>query len=320
MPNEKGNYIDRTVCDLQGMKSFIKVKYTNFGKLQLSGVNHSGKDNGAKQLASIDAYMDYYGRNGALFLAEMVTSGVAKKLATRSKEAAAKAGSKYPQPIFKSQGGTSAEKSKDNKPKYREILLAPGSSQDYVLTLTECDAQVTKTGGYRPAADAKKTTINVGISSRDLVSLAKVIEAEYSAYRVMSVMKSEEAYAALRKGQNNTEPASPAPAPAPAPAPQNTAVTTPAVEDISTVVTVYDDCGALNGRPYTSTLKRGWSVVERAVQRVQRLKDYDGCSGTVSVKTAIENGTIGNYIIDVFNNEDPSVSSKVIVIIDKLIK
>lgn len=63
---------DFVIYQLQGQKSFLKFKmdWANIGKLHLSFVAHTGRQNGCKQTDFIEAALDVEGGSGAIYLAE----------------------------------------------------------------------------------------------------------------------------------------------------------------------------------------------------------------------------------------------------------
>lgn len=69
---------DFVIYQLQGQKSFLKFKmdWANIGKLHLSFVAHTGRQNGCKQTDFIEAALDVEGGSGAIYLAEAVLNGM----------------------------------------------------------------------------------------------------------------------------------------------------------------------------------------------------------------------------------------------------
>lgn len=172
----------------QGLKSFVKAKpdMLQFEKVHFSFVEHSGKDNGAVQKQAVEAYIPVHGDTGALYLSQLILSGGAKALSKRNKEAAEKKKMEngdgktvYADAIFTAIGGS---KAKDNNPcQYREFKICPGLKSDYSMEIMTCEGQMTKTGGYAPAANATRTYIRVGVSTQLLCDLAVSIQSEWTA-------------------------------------------------------------------------------------------------------------------------------------------
>lgn len=69
---------DFVIYQLQGQKSFLKFKmdWANIGKLHLSFVAHTGRQNGCKQTDFIEAALDVEGGSGAIYFAEAVLNGM----------------------------------------------------------------------------------------------------------------------------------------------------------------------------------------------------------------------------------------------------
>lgn len=177
----------------QGAKSFVKFKmdWAKYGKIHLSFVQHEGKDAGCKQVASIDAALSANGANSALYLAELVLSGAARQLATKRRQEAKSANKNFAEPFFSNNGGTVQSRSKTGGAIYRSITLAPGNKSDYVLQAVEAEGEMTATGGIKMKSGAAVTRITVAVSTAELVTMARSIIIEWTAYRTAALSKGE---------------------------------------------------------------------------------------------------------------------------------
>lgn len=166
----------------QGIKSFCKAKgdWLKFDRVHLSFVSHAGKPS-CKQIVAIEGALKIHGKDGALFLSDMVLSGAAKKLADNSRAQVEQG--EYAKAIFESMGGTSAARSKEGKCMFRSFSLVPGMKSDYVIQMTTCDGVENATGGIQAISGAKRDTIRVALSAGELFDFARSVQIEYTAFR-----------------------------------------------------------------------------------------------------------------------------------------
>ena len=89
---------DFVIYQLQGQKSFLKFKmdWANIGKLHLSFVAHTGRQNGCKQTDFIEAALDVEGGSGAIYLAEAVLNGMMGQKRIQAIKKAKETQAKYP--------------------------------------------------------------------------------------------------------------------------------------------------------------------------------------------------------------------------------
>ncbi|MEG1925300.1 MAG: hypothetical protein RR415_06105 [Ruthenibacterium sp.] len=171
----------------QGKMSFVKAKmdWAAIDKIHLSFVKHTGQPT-CSPVSHIEAALSVGGATGALYLSQLVISGVASQkrkisLAKTADERKANPGKTvYPQPFFESFGGTAA---KGKETLFRAVSLAPGMATDYVLQAKEGAGEITNTGGIQMKKGAKETRISVGFSSAELLAFAVAIQIEWTAYR-----------------------------------------------------------------------------------------------------------------------------------------
>lgn len=235
--NEK-NYNDFVLYEQQGASSFVKVKldWAPIGKVHLSFVKHSGKNNGCQQLAHIEAALGASSPGGesALFLSEAILNGLIARKRAMAIQRQQETKSKYPEPIFVASGGSPA---RNGKPcLWRQVTLSPGMKKPYALSALEAEGTVNKMGGFAKKENAEITRIDVAFTEEELIAFAGAIKMGWQAYLISSgACASESRHTASAP----EEPAMPAAASAAAPA-QPSAAALP-----SHVYVVYDDGGVV---------------------------------------------------------------------------
>lgn len=279
----------------QGLTSFCKAKsdWMQYDKVHLSFVKHSGRQYGCKQVLAIEGALKIHGADGALYLAELVLRGAAKKLADKSRTNPGQNG--YLRPIFTSMGGTVASRSADGKCVFRQVSLAPGSKSDYVLSMMTCDGEETGTGGIQPVKGAKRETIFVALSAADLVDFARSVQTEYTAYRTSVLL--------------HNSPAAPAPSAA---EPQAVAPQVPTM-----LVLMYESSGMYNkGLPFATTLGEAPTLLDKLVRatlkapQAYRLKD---ASAVTKAKQLFGKGDKASTIIN-FVGANGATTALVVVV------
>lgn len=252
---------------MQGLTSFCKAKgnWLPYDKIHLSFVKHEGRDKGCKQVLAIEGALKVHGSDGALYLSELVLSGAAKKLAEKSRANPGNNG--YLSPIFTSMGGTVASRSQDGKCVFRQFSVAPGMKSDFVFSMMTCDGEETKTGGIQPVKGAKRESINVSLSSADLVDFAASVKAEYAAYRTSMMLQPQEQPS---QASPAAHPSQAAPAPQSAPQPSAPEPAGQKIEGVPLVI-MYEHSGMLNsGLPFATTIAGAPALLGKLVRAVQK--------------------------------------------------
>lgn len=245
---------------VQGLKSFCKAKgdWLNFEKIHLSFVSHEGKPT-CKQVMSIEGAIKIHGKDGALFLSDMILSGVAKKIAD-SNRAAVQQG-EYAKPIFESMGGTSAARSKDGKCMFRNFSVSPGLKSDYVFTMVTCAGTENSTGGIQAVSGAKRDTIHVSLSSGDLFDFARSVQIEYTAFRTLCLSKGSRPANTLSTPVQGNQPQTPE-----VTQPQSVSANLPVLRRVCVIV---DTSGTFNlGIPIVTTSEKAILVIQEATKAV----------------------------------------------------
>ena len=163
---------DFVIYQLQGQKSFLKFKmdWANIGKLHLSFVAHTGRQNGCKQTDFIEAALDVEGGSGAISLAEAVLNGMMGQKRIQAIKKAKETQAKYPEELFVYNGGSPARN--DRPVMWRQISLIPGTKSAYVFQAVEAEGVQNQMGGYQKKRDAEVKRILVSCSKEDLIGLA----------------------------------------------------------------------------------------------------------------------------------------------------
>ena len=262
---------------MQGLKSFCKAKndWLPYGRVHLSFVRHTGKEDGCKQQLAIEGGVKLHGADGLLYLAELVMSGGVKQCAARSREKAGANG--YAAPIFTCMGGTISARAKDGKCIFRQFALAPGTKSDYVMSMMMCAGEESATGGVQPVKGAQRETIYVSLSAADLVDFSRSVLAEYTAYRTAIMLN---AYAAT-------------PASASAPEPDTEQHTAPesaptATEEAKAVAVIYDTVGCINrGQPYVVYASDAEEALKDAIIKMRDADEHYVC-GVEDFRTCLD--------------------------------
>ncbi len=293
---------------VQGSKSFCKAKgdWIDFKRIHLSFVRHNGKPD-CKQEAAIEGAVKLEGADGALFLAEMILSGAAKKLAARSKQEAAASGN-YPKAFFESMGGTVASRSSDGKCQFRQFSVAPGMKSDYVFTMVACEGQENRMGGIQPVQGAARTRIDVPLSAGDLFCFASCIRAEHTAQRVFIRLKDKGAISDKTNiASQNREPAA-------------TALVAATPTKGMTRCILYDTSGYYNNGLPKAVLIEG---AEKLLQDITRILLYQGNfvadkASYISAVKFINESKKGHTIVNFNGKMDESKSCSVVVVVDNI--
>ena len=247
------------VAQMQSGRSFVKAKMDSagIGKVHLSFVEHSGRPK-CEQLAAIEGYLNFEGAGSVSQLYYLVMSGDIRKKYAKSVKTARETGSKYPNAIWDSNGGSSEKRDISGnviKPcRYYAVQVSPGSKSDIVLQVMEGEGEVTETGGYMLKKGATVKRINVPftfldfcafvVDIHDAVMAYKSVHAqlgftgnetnEFTPYKPRNAAQTEPTNAPAATHQPAQQAAAPAPAPA---APQQNA------EKLSVVFVMYDSLG-----------------------------------------------------------------------------
>ena len=141
------------VAQMQSGRSFVKAKMDSagIGKVHLSFVEHSGRPK-CEQVAAIEGYLNFEGAGSVSQLYYLVMSRDIRKKYANSVKTARETGSKYPNAIWDSNGGSSEKRDANGnviKPcRYYAVQVSPGSKSDIVLQVMEGEGEGTETGGY----------------------------------------------------------------------------------------------------------------------------------------------------------------------------
>ena len=173
---------DFVIYQLQGQKNFLKFKmdWANIGKLHLSFVAHTGRQNGCKQTDFIEAALDVEGSSGAIYLAEAVLNGMMGQKRIQAIKKAKETQAKYPEELFAYNGGSPARN--DRPVMWRQISLIPGTKSAYVFQAVEAEGIQNQMGGYQKKPDAEVKRILVSCSKEDLIGLAGAFKMHWTAY------------------------------------------------------------------------------------------------------------------------------------------
>lgn len=298
---------------IQGLTSFCKARadWLEYDRIHLSFVKHEGKNNNCKQTLAIEGAVKLHGSDGVLYLSELILSGAAKKLAEKAKAAA---GNGYVQPIFTSMGGTVSARSNNGQCMFRQFSVVPGTKSEYVLQMTTCPGEENATGGIQPVKGAKRESIYVPLTSGDLVSFAKAVQIEVTAFRTVKM---------LSDGSKNSEENHTQPAPSEQPAEQKPAAqttqTVPAEKP--TLAIIYETTGIVNrGLPFAMLAENGVNVLKGVIQALLGAPDRYVCipeQYNNAVKL-IEGKQKGSAIVNLAGKQDASKKASIVVVVDTL--
>lgn len=274
-------------------------------------MKHEGKNNNCKQTLAIEGAVKLHGSDGVLYLSELILSGAAKKLAEKAKAAA---GNGYVQPIFTSMGGTVSARSNNGQCMFRQFSVVPGTKSEYVLQMTTCPGEENATGGIQPVKGAKRESIYVPLTSGDLVSFAKAVQIEVTAFRTVKM---------LSDGSKNSEENHTQPAPSEQPAEQKPAAqttqTVPAEKP--TLAIIYETTGIVNrGLPFAMLAENGVNVLKGVIQALLGAPERYVCipeQYNNAVKL-IEGKQKGSAIVNLAGKQDASKKASIVVVIDTL--
>lgn len=253
---------DFVIYQLQGQKSFLKFKmdWANIGKLHLSFVAHTGRQNGCKQTDFIEAALDVEGGSGAIYLAEAVLNGMMGQKRIQAIKKAKETQAKYPEELFVYNGGSPARN--DRPVMWRQISLIPGTKSAYVFQAVEAEGIQNQMGGYQKKPDAEVKRILVSCSKEDLIGLAGAFKMHWTAY-----LSNAERY--TQHMTNHREaPAAASDAPVQAPAPAVTQAPPAPVQNVNipdTAYTIYDSIG--NWMRVAGTPERALEMLQNAESR-----------------------------------------------------
>lgn len=289
---------------IQGLTSFCKARadWLEYDRIHLSFVKHEGKNNNCKQTLAIEGAVKLHGSDGVLYLSELILSGAAKKLAEKAKAAA---GNGYVQPIFTSMGGTVSARSNNGQCMFRQFSVAPGTKSEYVLQMMTCPGEENATGGIQPVKGAKRESIYVPLSSGDLVSFAKAVQIEVTAFRTAKMLS--------ESNKGNAQPETPA-----QPAPNTQPV---AQSEKPTLAIIYETTGIVNrGLPFAMLATDGVSVLKGVIQALLGAPERYICipeQYNNAVKL-IESKQKGSAIVNLAGKQDNSKKASIVVVIDNL--
>lgn len=289
---------------IQGLTSFCKARadWLEYDRIHLSFVKHEGKNNNCKQTLAIEGAVKLHGSDGVLYLSELILSGAAKKLAEKAKAAA---GNGYVQPIFTSMGGTVSARSNNGQCMFRQFSVAPGTKSEYVLQMMTCPGEENATGGIQPVKGAKRESIYVPLSSGDLVSFAKAVQIEVTAFRTAKMLS--------EGNKGNAQPENPA-----QPAPNTQPV---AQSEKPTLAIIYETTGIVNrGLPFAMLATDGVSVLKGVIQALLGAPERYICipeQYNNAVKL-IESKQKGSAIVNLAGKQDNSKKASIVVVIDNL--
>ena len=289
---------------IQGLTSFCKARadWLEYDRIHLSFVKHEGKNNNCKQTLAIEGAVKLHGSDGVLYLSELILSGAAKKLAEKAKAAA---GNGYVQPIFTSMGGTVSARSNNGQCMFRQFSVAPGTKSEYVLQMMTCPGEENATGGIQPVKGAKRESIYVPLSSGDLVSFAKAVQIEVTAFRTAKMLS--------EGNKGNVQPETPA-----QPAPNTQPV---AQSEKPTLAIIYETTGIVNrGLPFAMLATDGVSVLKGVIQALLGAPERYICipeQYNNAVKL-IESKQKGSAIVNLAGKQDNSKKASIVVVIDNL--
>lgn len=294
---------------IQGLTSFCKARadWLEYDRIHLSFVKHEGKNNNCKQTLAIEGAVKLHGSDGVLYLSELILSGAVKKLAEKAKAAA---GNGYVQPIFTSIGGTVSVRSNNGQCMFRQFSVAPGSKSEYVLQMTTCPGEENSTGGIQPVKGAKRESIYVPLSSGDLVSFAKAVQIEVTAFRTARMLSGN----TENSEKGHTQPATlekhtvqPAQSAAQAEKP--------------TLAIIYETTGIVNkGLPFAMLADNGVNMLKGVVQALLGAPERYVCIPEQYNKAVklIEDKQKGSAIVNLAGKQDASKKASIVVVIDTL--
>ena len=176
------------VAQMQSGRSFVKAKMDSagIGKVHLSFVEHSGRPK-CEQVAAIEGYLNFEGAGSVSQLYYLVMSRDIRKKYANSVKTARETGSKYPNAIWDSNGGSSEKHDANGnviKPcRYYAVQVSPGSKSDIVLQVMEGEGEVTETGGYMLKKGATVKRINVPLTFLDFCAFVVDIHDAVAAYK-----------------------------------------------------------------------------------------------------------------------------------------
>lgn len=255
----------------------LKVSTTNgdahmkatigIGKLHLSFVAHTGRQNGCKQTDFIEAALDVEGSSGAIYLAEAVLNGMMGQKRIQAIKKAKETQAKYPEELFVYNGGSPARN--DRPVMWRQISLIPGTKSAYVFQAVEAEGIQNQMGGYQKKPDAEVKRILVSCSKEDLIGLAGAFKMHWTAY-----LSNAERY--TQHMTNHREaPAAASDAPVQAPAPAVTQAPPAPVQNVNipdTAYTIYDSIG--NWMRVAGTPERALEMLQNAITTMKTKDGY----------------------------------------------
>lgn len=295
---------------IQELTSFCKARadWLEYDRIHLSFVKHEGKNNNCKQILAIEGAVKIHGSDGVLYLSELILSGAAKKLAEKAKAAA---GNSYVRPIFTSIGGTVSARSNNGQCMFRQFSVAPGTKSEYVLQMMTCPGEENATGGIQPVKEAKRESIYVPLTSGDLVSFAKAVQIEVTAFRTARM---------LNERTKNSEESRTQPAPPEQNVAQPAAQSTVQAEK-PTLAIIYETTGIVNkGLPFAMLADNGVSMLKGVVQALLGAPERYICIPEQYNKAVglIEGKQKGSAIVNLAGKQDASKKASIVVVIDTL--
>lgn len=197
---------------------------------------------------------------------------------------------------------------------FRQFSVVPGTKSEYVLQMTTCPGEENATGGIQPVKGAKRESIYVPLTSGDLVSFAKAVQIEVTAFRTVKM---------LSDGSKNSEENHTQPAPSEQPAEQKPAAqttqTVPAEKP--TLAIIYETTGIVNrGLPFAMLAENGVNVLKGVIQALLGAPERYVCipeQYNNAVKL-IEGKQKGSAIVNLAGKQDASKKASIVVVIDTL--
>lgn len=162
------------VLRLDGRGCFVEIMLSGlpFDRVLLNFCQYDPSQiAGARQTGSVGIFLDIY---DAQVLAGDILSGKISALGKKSKAKAAAAGSKYPDKVYESLGGTPAKRAPNGVAVGRVFQILPGASQPWILCAKQGPGHETKEGLI--VLDKPETTIRVPMSNVNLKKVAYALQ------------------------------------------------------------------------------------------------------------------------------------------------
>lgn len=177
--------LNHQILRIDGSNSFFEIMSNAFGidKVQINFRKYDkNKAKGEKFTQTVDIYVNV---EEMLVLCNDILSGKIASLADIER----KKGASYPNPVWDSMGGISAEKAKekglrtDGKALSRVIKLSPGSKQPFVLTAESGAGEQNEKGLIVPRFGTKPDNrVIVALNANQLKQLALLTQMHIASY------------------------------------------------------------------------------------------------------------------------------------------